>query len=72
MACKARRTIAAKHGLAVEDPAVMCALVCCCSCCVMAQELREVAHASAGASKDMNCERGIAAPQMRAFPITNG
>ena len=34
--------------------------MCCCGSCMIAQELREVAHASTGASKEMNVFESIA------------
>ena len=51
--CRDRHKVKTMHG--IEDGcsnAGTCALLCCCNACALSQELREIAHNSAGASKD--------------------
>lgn len=53
---RCRDRAAVKEKFSIDDGcnnAGTCALLCCCNACALAQEIRELAHNSTGASKDM-------------------
>jgi len=62
MRCHDRAAVESKHSIRHEESLpIQCLTVCCCSPCALSQELREIAQASSGATKDMNVFTAIAA-----------